>query len=340
MFGPQLFEMLYAGTLEKLKDKQAVKMKIDEAANMNESVQVEKNQVDNHKETSEQDETTELSQVDEVKPEESIHVEKKQVEKISALLVEKNEADDQKILEMCLNCEKSKSENVKLLNDVDSLTLEIKRLKEKEKEFENKIKASEKEDFWIKLENKNLKENETKFQDQIKVLENEKFVLEKNKFENEKAITSHFEKISEFENEAESARNKIDELEKKLKSFVTSSEFLSHLCLKPINSVPISDNVTNFDKVKIEDCDEKTDDEDEKRKIFLKLKENFQETVLQSTEKGECSSQKPLKKNAEQKQSVKNSEKVQNKNKSSSVQSSNRDKKITKIRKSKLRKSW
>ncbi|WP_347079404.1 hypothetical protein, partial [Escherichia coli] len=72
-------------------------------------------------------------------------------------------------------------------------------------------------------------------------------------------------------------------------------------CPKPVNSVPISDNVTNFDNVKVEDCDEKTDD-DEKKNVFLKLKDKFQKTVLQSTEKGECSKQKPLKKKVEQKQ--------------------------------------
>ena len=81
--------------------------------------------------------------------------------------------------------------------------------------------------------------------------------------ENENSIKSHLERISQLENEAENSRAKIDELEKKLKGFVTSTEFLSHSCPKPINSVPISENVTNFDKVKVEDCDEKSDDENE-----------------------------------------------------------------------------
>ncbi|KAJ0808970.1 putative transcription factor interactor and regulator CCHC(Zn) family [Helianthus annuus] len=104
-----------------------------------------------------------------------------------------------------------------------------------------------------------------------------------------------------------------------------------HMCPKPINSVPISDNVTNYDKVIIEDCDERSDAENERKKTFLKLKEKFQETVPQSTEKGECSTQKPLKKNVEQKQKVKNLKNLQNNNKSSSVQSSNRDKKSQKF---------
>ena len=71
---------------------------------------------------------------------------------------------------------------------------------------------------------------------------------------------------------------------------MTSSLKLDHICPKPINDnkkkIPISDNVTNYDEVIIEDCDDE---------IFLKLKEKFQETVLQSTEKGECSTQKPFK---------------------------------------------
>ncbi|KAJ0846898.1 putative transcription factor interactor and regulator CCHC(Zn) family [Helianthus annuus] len=233
------------------------------------------------------------------------------------------------------NCVKLKSENVKLLSDLNSLTSENKVLKEKEKDFERKKKSSENEDFWIKLEKKNLKANETKFQEQIKGLENEKSILENIKIENEKIIKSHFERISQLENEAKNSRNKIDELEKKLKGFVTSSEFLNHPCPKPINSVPISDNVTNFDKVKIEDCDEKSDDENEKikkKKLFSKLNEIFQETVLHSTEKGECSTQKPVKKNVKQKQKEKNLKNVQKKNKSSSDQSSNRNQKLQKIK--------
>ncbi|KAJ0437412.1 hypothetical protein HanHA300_Chr16g0601891 [Helianthus annuus] len=179
-----------------------------------------------------------------------------------------------------------------------------KKIAEFEKDFESKSKSSESEDFWIKLENKNLKESETRFQEQLKVLENGKSVLENLKIENEKSIKSHLERISQLENEAENSRIKIDELEMKLKGFVTSSDRLNFPCPKPINSVPISDKVTNFDKVKIEDCDDKSDDEkekEEKRKTFLKLNEMFKNTVLQSTEKGECSTQKPVKKNVEQK---------------------------------------
>ncbi|KAJ0518516.1 hypothetical protein HanLR1_Chr11g0416091 [Helianthus annuus] len=245
-------------------------------------------------------------------------------------LKDEKQTDAKQILDLQGNCVKLKSENVKLLNDLNSLTSENKILKEKEKDFESKRKSSENEDFWIKLENKNLKANETKFQEQLKVLENEKSVLENIKIENEKSIKSHLERISQLENKAENSKNKIDELEKKLKGFVTSSDSLNFPCPKPINSVPISDNVTNFDNVKVEYCDDKTDDENEKQKIFLKLKEKFQETVLQSTEKGECSTQKPLKKKVEQKQKVKNSKNLQKENKSSSVQSSNHLKKLQK----------
>ncbi|MFS7911116.1 putative transcription factor interactor and regulator CCHC(Zn) family [Helianthus anomalus] len=224
-----------------------------------------------------------------------------------------------------------------------------KRIKELEKELECKQKSSEDLDFWIKIENKNLKVNESKFQEQIKVLTNEKSVLENLKIANENSIKSHLERISQLEKEAENSRIKIDELEKKLIGFVTSSDSLKFPCPKPINSVPISDNVTNFDKVKVEDCDEKTDDENEefysadesktesdaeikKKKNFLKLKEKLQKTVLQMTEKGECSKQKPLKKKVEQKQKFKNEKSIQKENKSSSVQSSNRNQKSKKLK--------
>ncbi|MFS8026478.1 putative transcription factor interactor and regulator CCHC(Zn) family [Helianthus anomalus] len=208
-----------------------------------------------------------------------------------------------------------------------------KKIAEFEKDFESKRKSSESEDFWIKLENKNLKENETRFQEQLKVLENEKSVLENFKIENEKSIKSYLERISQLENEAENSRIKIDELETKLKGFVTSSDRLNFPCPKPINSVPISDKVTNFDKVKIEDCDGISDDEKEKkRKIFLDLQEKFKNTVLQSTEKGECSMQKPVKKNVKQKQKDKNLKNPKKENKSSSDQSSNHFQKSQKVK--------
>ncbi|KAJ0615512.1 hypothetical protein HanIR_Chr02g0080031 [Helianthus annuus] len=220
-------------------------------------------------------------------------------------LTDEKQADDKQILMIQEICEKLKVENDKLLGNLNSLTSENKVLKEKEKDFESKKKSSENEDFWIKLENKNLKANESKFQEQLKILEIEKSVLENLKNENENAIKSHLGRISQLEKEAENSRNKIDELEKKLIGFVTSSDSLKFPCPKPINSIPISDCVTNFDSVKVEDCDETPDDENvkkEKHKLFLNLKEKFQKTVLQSTEKGECSKQKPLKKKVEQKQ--------------------------------------
>ena len=238
----------------------------------------------------------------------------------------KKKADEKQILDLQGICEKLKVENGKLLGSVNSLTLENKGLKENEKVFESKQKSSENEDFWIKLENKNLKANEVKLQEQINVLENEKSVLENLKNENENSIKSHLERISKLEDEAKSSRIKIDELEKKLISFATKSDKLNIPCPKPINSVPISDCVTNFDSVKVEDCDDASDDENvkkEKQKLFLNLKEKFQKTVLQSTEKGECSKQKPLKKKAEQKQKD---------NKSSSDRSSNQKQNLQKIK--------
>ncbi|KAJ0742885.1 putative transcription factor interactor and regulator CCHC(Zn) family [Helianthus annuus] len=242
------------------------------------------------------------------------------------LKIEKK-ADDEQILELRLNYEKLKSENDKLLKNIESLLLE-------NKDFE-KIKSENKDVSWIKLENKVLKEKETEFQNQIKILENEKSIFEKNKIVNENTIASQLSKISQFENEAENSRKKIDELEKKLKGFVTKSDSLNFPCPKPINSIPISDDVTNFDNVKVEDCDEKSDDENgkiEKQKLFLELKEKFKNTVLQSTETGECSTQKPVKKIVEQKQKVKNLKNAQKENKSSSDRSSNRNQKPKKLK--------
>ncbi|MFS7977583.1 hypothetical protein Hanom_Chr10g00905691 [Helianthus anomalus] len=244
-------------------------------------------------------EKSEADNVKLLKNVESLTLENKTLE------IEKKAADEQ-ILKLRLNCERLKSENDKLLNDLNSLTSKNKILKEKEKDFESKRKSSENENFWIKLEKKNLKENETKFQEQLNVLKNEKIVLENIKIENEKSIKSHLERISQLENEAVNSRNKIDELEKKLKGFVTSLDFLNIPCPKPISSVPISGKVINFDKVKIEDCDEISDDEKEKkRKIFLDLQDKFKNTILQSTEVCECSMQKPGKKIVKQEQKVK-----------------------------------
>ncbi|KAJ0481655.1 hypothetical protein HanIR_Chr13g0645001 [Helianthus annuus] len=158
---------------------------------------------------------------------------------VKKLKHEKHTAEKQILIVQSI-CEKLKAENVKLLDSVNSLTLENKGLKENEKVFENKQKSSENEDFWIKLENKNLKANESKFQEQIKVLMNEKSVLENLKIENEKTIKSHFGRISQLESEAENSRNKIDELEKKLKGFVTKSDSLSFPCPKPLNSMPMN----------------------------------------------------------------------------------------------------
>ncbi|KAJ0599019.1 hypothetical protein HanIR_Chr03g0100111 [Helianthus annuus] len=158
----------------------------------------------------------------------------------------KNNIEKQKVLNSHLQ------KIIKLEKEGECAQVKIKKL---EKELESKQKSSEDEDFWIKLENKNLKANESKFQEQIKVLMDEKSVLENLKIENEKTIKSHFERISQLESEAENSRNKIDELEKKLIGFVTKSDSLNFPCPKPINSVPISE--------KFEDCDEKTDDENE-----------------------------------------------------------------------------
>ncbi|MFS7997914.1 hypothetical protein Hanom_Chr12g01147611 [Helianthus anomalus] len=92
--------------MEKIKERQAAKKKNHKAAIVKEKVKSEKKHVDNaHQEKSKQDESTELSQNGEVK-------------ESSASTNETSSSDP-----MCLKCDKSKSENVKLLKDVESLPL-------------------------------------------------------------------------------------------------------------------------------------------------------------------------------------------------------------------------
>ncbi|MFS7986278.1 hypothetical protein Hanom_Chr11g01008421 [Helianthus anomalus] len=203
------------------------------------------------------------------KSEENVQEVEEQVKEISAIKIEKK-AEAVKMIEKCLNCENLKSENAKLLRDLESLTFENKNLKNSENDLKIQIKI---------LENEKVK-IEKDFQNQIKILEDVKDIFGKNNLEKQIAINSHLAKIIQLEKEAESDRNKIAELENKLKGFVTSAPYV---CQEPINSVPISDHVTNFDNVKVEDCDEGAYDENEKRKIFLELKEKFKNTVLQST---------------------------------------------------------
>ena len=171
-------------------------------------------------------------------------------------------AEAEKMTEKCSNCENLKSENAKLLRDLESLSLENENLKKAENVLKNQIQNSEIEKVKI----------EKDFQSQIKILEDGRDVFSKNNIEKQKMINSHLQKIIQLEKEGEQARKKINELETKLKGFVTSSEYLNIPCPKPINSVPISDDVTNFDNVKVEDCDEKSDDVNEKiekQKLFL-----------------------------------------------------------------------
>ncbi|KAJ0546491.1 hypothetical protein HanIR_Chr08g0361611 [Helianthus annuus] len=173
-----------------------------------------------------------------------------QIKEISAIKVEKN-AEAEKMNEKCLNFENLKSKNAKLLRDLESLTLENKNFKNSENDLKIQIKN---------LENEKVK-IEKDFQSQIKILEDGRDVFSKNNIEKQKMINSHLQKIIQLEKEGEQARKKINELENKLKGFVTSA---SYVCPEPINAVPISDDITNFDKVKIEDCDEKSDDENKK----------------------------------------------------------------------------
>ncbi|KAM0027418.1 hypothetical protein Hdeb2414_s0019g00539941 [Helianthus debilis subsp. tardiflorus] len=174
-----------------------------------------------------------------VKSEENVREEEEQVKDISAIKVDKK-AENVNMIEKCSTCDKFELDNVKLLSDLDSLTLENKILKKKEKVFENEKSKIEKD-----------------FQKQIKILEDERDIFGKDNLKKQIAINSYLAKIIQFEKESKIDRIKIAELESKLKGFVTSTPYV---CPEPINSIPISDDVTNFDNVKVEDCDEKSDD--------------------------------------------------------------------------------
>ncbi|XP_022032094.1 vacuolar protein sorting-associated protein 13-like protein [Helianthus annuus] len=117
-FSLHMFNMLFSAQAETLKNKQTAKKKNQKAVNVEENAKSEKEQVDNiHHEKTKQDETSELSLNGEYKPEEKVQAVEEQVEEIPAFKMERK-ADVEKILEMCSNCEKSNSENVKLLREV------------------------------------------------------------------------------------------------------------------------------------------------------------------------------------------------------------------------------
>ena len=73
------------------------------------------------------------------KSEENVREEEEQVKEISAIKVEKK-AESEKMTEKCLNCENLKSENAKLLRDLESLTLENKNFKNSENDLKIQIK--------------------------------------------------------------------------------------------------------------------------------------------------------------------------------------------------------
>ncbi|KAJ0715632.1 hypothetical protein HanPI659440_Chr13g0503451 [Helianthus annuus] len=122
-----------------------------------------------------------------VKSEEIVQEVEEQVKEISAIKTEKK-AEAGMMSGKCLNCENLKSENAKLLRDLESLTLENKNFKNLENE---KVKI------------------EKDFQDQIKILEDEKDIFGKNNLEKQITINSDLAKIIQLEKEAESDRNKI-----------------------------------------------------------------------------------------------------------------------------------
>ncbi|MFS7982892.1 hypothetical protein Hanom_Chr11g00968091 [Helianthus anomalus] len=114
----------------------------------------------------------------------------------------KKESHDGKMIGKCSKCEKSESDNVKLLKDVESLTLEIKSMKD-EKESDNKqilemrevCESLESENVKLlsdvnslTVENKILTEKEKDFESKRKSSENEDFWIKlenKNLKENE-----------------------------------------------------------------------------------------------------------------------------------------------------------
>ncbi|MFS7932432.1 hypothetical protein Hanom_Chr04g00367821 [Helianthus anomalus] len=155
-----------------------------------------------------------------------VQVGEEQIEKISAVKAEMK-ADDKQIPVKCLNCEKSESDDAKLLIDAESLALEIKKLKNETQADIKQILAlqgnceklkSENDKLLsnlnsLTLDNKKLKENGKLFEDKIKSFENEKLKLEKefqsqikiledggdvfskNNIEKQKVINSNLKKI-------------------------------------------------------------------------------------------------------------------------------------------------
>ncbi|KAM0056088.1 hypothetical protein Hdeb2414_s0006g00214001 [Helianthus debilis subsp. tardiflorus] len=143
---------------------------------------------------------------------------------------ERKEEEEKKMNGKCSNCEKSETDNVKFLKDMESLTLENKTLKIEKKADDEQIlelcliceKLKSENDKLLKnieslsLENKNFKKLESDFKSRIKILENERDIFGKNNLEKQSEINSHLDKIIQLEHEAEDARKKIVEFENKI----------------------------------------------------------------------------------------------------------------------------
>ncbi|KAJ0467879.1 hypothetical protein HanIR_Chr14g0690231 [Helianthus annuus] len=100
------------------------------------------------------------------KSEENVREVEEQVKEISAIKVEKK-AEAVNMTEKCSKCENMKSENAKLLRDLESLTLENENLKSENAKLLRELES-------LTLENENLNKSENVLKNQKQNLENEK----------------------------------------------------------------------------------------------------------------------------------------------------------------------
>ncbi|KAJ0457967.1 hypothetical protein HanIR_Chr15g0779801 [Helianthus annuus] len=132
---------------------------------------------------------------------------------------------------MCSTCDNFKTDNDKLVRDIESLASEVKKLKDEKHVAEKQILSLEKDCEKLKAENNKLLSDfnsltlkNQEFEGQVKILEDGKNVFSKNNIEKQKMINSHLQKIVELEKEGESAQKRIKELVKELESKKKSSE--------------------------------------------------------------------------------------------------------------------
>ncbi|KAM0037746.1 hypothetical protein Hdeb2414_s0013g00406881 [Helianthus debilis subsp. tardiflorus] len=153
--------------------------------------------------------------------------------------IEESKKDETSKCEVvCSKCEKSEADSVKLLKDVESLTLENNTLKNEKKTDDEQIqglrssceKLRSDNDQLLKslesllLENNNFKKLENDFKSQMKILQDERDIFGKNNLDKQSEINSHLAKIIRLEHEAVDAQKKIAEFEKDFERKSKSSE--------------------------------------------------------------------------------------------------------------------